>query len=96
MKIVYNTELDSSRIISIDILDRETKSFEPLDRLKLYKFATDSYLCSAYDPYPSLLGSDTLVVEGEQPGKCLHGGRVDLKALSPLLWMVSESVVVEE
>lgn len=69
MKIVYNTDLDTSRIISIDIIDKKTNTFEPLDRLKLYKFATDSYLCSAYDPYPSLLGSDTLVVEGEQPGK---------------------------
>ena len=65
---MYNTELDTSRIISIDVLDKETNKFEPLDRLKLYKFAADSYMCSAYDPYPSLLGSDTLVVEGEQPG----------------------------
>ena len=69
MKIVYNTDLDTSRIISIDVLDKETGKFEPLDRLKLYKFATDSYLCSAYAPYPSLLGFDTLVIEGEQPGK---------------------------
>ena len=66
LRITYNTELSPSRIISIDVLDRDSGLFQPIDRLKLYKFATDSYLCGGYKPFPSLLGDDNLVVEGEQ------------------------------
>ncbi|KAL7545481.1 hypothetical protein ACHAWF_008832 [Thalassiosira exigua] len=67
MKVRYNTELTSSRIISIDILDRESNEYHPIDRLKTYKFATDSYVCDAYALFPSLLDSTALTVEGEQP-----------------------------
>ena len=69
MKIRYNTKLAPSRILSIDIQDLSTNKFEPIERLRLYKFATDSYLCDAYKPFPSLLGSESLTVDGERPGK---------------------------
>lgn len=68
LKITYNTELSPSRIISIEVLDKELGQYKPIDRLQLYEFATDSYLCDGYKPFPSLLGSDNLVVEGELPG----------------------------
>ena len=73
LKVTYNTELSPSRIISIDVLDRKSGQFQPIDRLQIYEFATDSYLCDGYKPFPSLLGSDNLVVEGEQPGTVIEG-----------------------
>lgn len=70
MRVTYNLQLTgASRLISIEVLDRLTNQFQPIKRLQTYKFATDSYLCDAYTPYPSLLGSDTLLVQGERPGK---------------------------
>lgn len=73
LKITYNTELSPSRIISIDVFDRGSGLFQPIDRLKLYEFATDSYLCGGYKPFVSLLGDGNLVVEGEQPGRIIEG-----------------------
>ena len=64
MKIVYNTQLEGHRVISIDVWDKQTQSYQPVERLKYYKFATDSYLCGAYDPYPTLLG-EGLIIDGE-------------------------------
>jgi len=66
-QVIYNTELTGSRLVAINIWNDTSNSYTPLDRLKLYKFATDSYPCSGYDPYPELLGPD-LVIPGEEPG----------------------------
>jgi hypothetical protein len=68
MKYTYNTQLEGSRLISVEIYNRTTEEYEPLERLKLYKFASDSWMCSGFDPFPSLFGSE-LVMEGEIPGK---------------------------
>lgn len=73
LRVTYNTKLSTSRILSIDVLDRESGEFKPIDRLQLYKFATDSYLCGGYEPFPSLLGRNNLVVAGEQPGTIIEG-----------------------
>jgi len=67
MRIVYNTELSPSRLLSIEVWDREAEAFLPLERLRIYKFATDSFLCDGNDPFPDLLGTN-LVIDGEQPG----------------------------
>lgn len=71
MRYTYNTLLPAdektSRIVAIDIWDEATQSYLPLDRLKLYKFASDSWMCLGFEPYPSLLGAE-LVVEGEEAG----------------------------
>lgn len=67
MRVTYNTELVGSRLISIEIFDSKKNAYLPLERLRLYTFSTDSYLCGGYDEYPELLGSG-LVFEGEQGG----------------------------
>jgi hypothetical protein len=67
MRVEYNTLIVGSRLISIDVWDRSKETYLPLDRLKLYTFSTDSYVCGAYDPYPELTGGD-FVIEGELPG----------------------------
>lgn len=69
MRVVYNTDLDGSCIVSIDIFDKCIDDYAPIERLKLYKFATDSSLCNAYNPFPTYLGSDELTLSGEHPGK---------------------------
>jgi hypothetical protein len=71
MQVEYNTQLPrgSSRILSIHIWDHEVQDWVPIERLKLYHFATDSYLCSAYDPFPDLLGANgNFTLTGEIPG----------------------------
>lgn len=80
MRVTYNTKIDpplldeedsSSRLIAIDIWDDVETKYKPIERLKLYKFATDSFLCGGYPPFPSLLGSD-LVIQGEKAGTTSH------------------------
>jgi len=67
IKYKYNTQLKGSRLVAIDVWDEDTQEYLPVERLKLYKFATDSYLCGDYDPYPSFL-TEELTMEGEEPG----------------------------
>jgi len=67
LRVVYNTEWEGSRIVSIHVLNQTTNTYLPIERLKLYTFATDSFLCGVYDQFPSLLTD--LKVEGEVPGR---------------------------
>lgn len=70
MKMTYNTLVDgpgSGRLMSVDIWDKDTQQYLPLERLKLYRFATDNWMCKGFDPYPDLFGSE-LQIEGEVRG----------------------------
>jgi 5'-nucleotidase, C-terminal domain len=70
INIVYNTAIPQgqSRILSIHVWKEDTQQWQHVERLELYKFATDSYLCSAYDPYPDLLGANgNFTFPGEVP-----------------------------
>jgi hypothetical protein len=67
VRVTYNTKLIGSRIVAIEIFDSMQNIYSDIDRLHLYTFATDSFLCSVYDRYPYLLG-EGLVFDGEQPG----------------------------
>ena len=69
MRMSYNTLVDGSglgRLMSVDIWDKDAQEYLPLERLKLYKFATDNWVCDHFDPYPLLFGD--LQMEGEIPG----------------------------
>lgn len=67
LKIVYNSELQGSKIVSIQVWNETQQRFAPIQRLQLYSFATDNYLCHVNDPFPALLGGD-FFLEGEEPG----------------------------
>ena len=72
LQVVYNTQIErgSSRIISIKVWNQEEEEWLPVEPLSMYKFATDSFVCSAYDPYPDFLGANgnfTLQNSGEIP-----------------------------
>jgi hypothetical protein len=68
MRLTYNTRLKDSRLVSMEVWDKIKNDFFPIERLRLYTFATDSFLCQSNDPFPELLGSG-LLFEGESPGK---------------------------
>jgi len=50
MRVIYNTQLEGSRLVALDIWNQTQGNYTPVERLKMYRFATDSYLCSANDP----------------------------------------------
>jgi hypothetical protein len=68
MTVTYNTQLNQTRLIAVDIWDGAQQKYTPLDRLKLYTFSSDSYVCGAYEPYPNLTGGD-FKMTGEVPAK---------------------------
>jgi hypothetical protein len=67
MKVTYNTEIPGSRLIAIEIWDKSDKKYLPIERLRLYRFATDSFLCGGHAPFTDLVGGD-FTIEGEKPG----------------------------
>jgi hypothetical protein len=48
------------------VWDKVKEDYVPLERLKMYKFATDNWMCDHSDPYPSLLKE--LTMDGEVNG----------------------------
>lgn len=74
LRVTYNTELQGSRLVALDIYNKTSGEYDPIERLALYNFATDSYLCGGYMDFPYLLG-EALVIQGESPavvGDTLH------------------------
>jgi hypothetical protein len=67
LKVTYNTKLTESRLVAVDVWDEDEQVYLPLDRMKMYTFSSDSYVCGAYEPYPALTGGDFLLA-GEVPG----------------------------
>ncbi|CAB9516276.1 Gamma-aminobutyric acid (GABA) B receptor [Seminavis robusta] len=67
-RITYNTELNTSRLISMKIWDKETQEYEPVDRLKIYKVASTSWECEGFVPVPDYLTTE-LVMKGERPAE---------------------------
>lgn len=67
MKVTYNLQLPGTKLVAVDVWDTATQAYVPVDRLKMYSFSSDSYVCGAYDPYPNLTGGD-FVMAVEVPG----------------------------
>jgi hypothetical protein len=64
MKVTYNTEIQDSRLISVEIWNKSDEKYLPIERLRLYRFATDSFICG---PFTDLVGGD-FAIDGEEPG----------------------------
>ena len=74
LRISYNLGLaNTTRLVRMEVWDKGTESYQDVDRLGLYSFVTDSYLCSGFVGYPRLLGAESLVIEGEVPGEVDDG-----------------------
>jgi len=70
MRMTYNTLVNGTgkgRLMSVDVWDRQREEYLPLERLRLYKFVTDNWMCDHFDLFPSLFGSE-LKMEGEIRG----------------------------
>lgn len=68
VRVTYNTQLEGSRLVDMEVWNEAEQAYRPVERLSLYKFATDNFLCESNDPYPELLGSELLNIVGEEPG----------------------------
>mmetsp|Transcript_25776 Transcript_25776/g.76084 ORF Transcript_25776/g.76084 Transcript_25776/m.76084 type:complete len:760 (-) Transcript_25776:1748-4027(-) len=66
LRYTYNTILNNSRLTSVDVWDSTGKAYKPLERLKMYSFVTDNFMCDVFDPFPSFFGST--YIKGEVPG----------------------------
>ncbi|CAB9516275.1 acid type B receptor subunit 2 [Seminavis robusta] len=69
-RITYNTELNTSRLISMEIWNKESQEYEPVDRLKIYKVASTSWECDGFAPVPDYL-TTALVMKGERPAEIM-------------------------
>lgn len=56
-----------SRLIALEVWDVDDEADLPVERLKLYKFSTDSFMCGGFEPFTDFLGKD-LVNPGEELG----------------------------
>jgi len=70
MRLSFNLQLpmNTTRIVKMEIWDEETDTYSDVEPHKLYSFASDSFICSAYGSYPVLLGEESLDRPGEVPG----------------------------
>lgn len=49
LRISYNLQLpEETRLVAMEVLNKETGEFESVERLALYSFSTDSFMCSAF------------------------------------------------
>ena len=51
----------------MEVWDQDSQSFKPMERLGLYKVATNTYACSQRRDLSPMLGPDGLVIDGEEP-----------------------------
>jgi class 3 adenylate cyclase len=57
VRIRFNKDLFPERLLSVEVLNKKTDSYEPLDRLKLYTVAMPSYECTALPPYSDIVNA---------------------------------------
>lgn len=69
MRVRYAKHLPQYRISSIEVLNRATNMYEPLDRIKTYSFAADNFLCEGFTPFSTILGFPrrSRAYDGEEP-----------------------------
>jgi class 3 adenylate cyclase len=68
IRIAFNVNLTQSRLTKVEVLNSATGLYEPLERLKLYTFTSDSYTARWFDIFSTFL---TPRYEGEVAIDCL-------------------------
>ncbi|CAB9513893.1 Metabotropic glutamate receptor-like protein [Seminavis robusta] len=71
LKITYNNKLPygSSRLLAVDVWNQKQGKWKSLSPTRLYTFASSSYECGEYQPYPMLTGTDgSFSIQGEMGG----------------------------
>jgi hypothetical protein len=69
MKVAYNPNLTGSRIIEIRILNAARNVYEPLERLRLYSYASESFTATLSAPFTDFLAAR---YDGEVRPKCIQ------------------------
>jgi class 3 adenylate cyclase len=65
LRVRFSTLLpQNARLVSIEVLNGQTGTYAPLERLRLYSFAADSFFCAAFSPFAALVQRRQF--EGEQ------------------------------
>eukprot|EP00668_Euglena_longa_P010228 GGOE01012406.1.p1 GENE.GGOE01012406.1~~GGOE01012406.1.p1 ORF type:complete len:1001 (+),score=330.95 GGOE01012406.1:213-3005(+) len=79
-RLTYNAALSpiTGRLIAIDVWDKTTQQYLPLERLKLYTIATDSYFCGSFDSFPTYVSAR---YTGEVKAKLGDGTLQDLMGM---------------
>eukprot|EP00667_Euglena_gracilis_P001565 EG_transcript_1566 len=77
LRVTYNPALSptTGRITAIQVWDAAATAYQPLERLRLYSVATDSFLCGSFDNFPKFFTARYL---GETPGILGQGSLQDL------------------
>ncbi|CAJ1940216.1 unnamed protein product [Cylindrotheca closterium] len=72
LKVTYNTELDAStgKLVKLEVWNATQNAYVPVERLQVYKFATNSYNCCCNAPFNAMATSN-LNIPGEVPGRTL-------------------------
>mmetsp|Transcript_26119 Transcript_26119/g.71991 ORF Transcript_26119/g.71991 Transcript_26119/m.71991 type:complete len:1332 (+) Transcript_26119:126-4121(+) len=72
LQIVYNSQIPKGdhRILSVQVWDERYGRFVPLQKTKLYTFATNTHICKTFSDFPPLLGEEQYEHPeiGEVPG----------------------------
>ena len=56
LRMTYNARLrGGARLLGVEVLDRAAGAWRPLERLRLYTFAVESFLCTGFEPYKTML-----------------------------------------
>ena len=67
MKYSYNSRLSGSRITNVQVWDKSSQTYQPLERLQVYTVATNTWLCQIRQPFASFLSAGELTLPGEEP-----------------------------
>jgi len=94
LRLTYNTLLDPAvgKLVDLKIWNSTQDAFVPIERLKIYKFATNSYNCCCNDPFNDILTTN-LNVPGEVPGYDLP--YLEQEAVADYLSNLNETYVAE-
>lgn len=70
LKLTYNTQLEASKgkLVKLEIWNATKSAYVPVERLKIYKFATNSYNCCCNAPF-NAMATTNLNIPGEIPGR---------------------------
>ena len=75
-----------TRLIQMEVWNKATQQFEPLQRLQLYKFATDSFMCTGHEQFRDFWSPAQLQFPGEVPGTLDPSAVLQQEIVADYLW----------
>ena len=75
LRMAYNPQLKGTRLLTVDVWDRASDVWAPLQRLQLYSFAVEGRLCTVVPPFNGWLQARYL---GEESGHIIDAFAQDV------------------